>query len=128
MTLAEHAGIKITVVPMTHEHSKTKATLKNVKPMITSVLGTAAGKEYLAEQARSRKEMHLYCDQCLKHEDKERDGKMSVCAQCMRIGREVRYCSKVSFGASFLYVHAYLFVRSAKNWHGKLISRSAENH
>lgn len=92
--MAAFDGQTFKAVSYTHEHSKTKDTLAGVKPIIDEAIGFSGSKQWAKNQAASRKEMKLFCDNCLKEEDKK-EGKMSVCTKCKAIGREVRYCSKV---------------------------------
>ncbi|KAJ7593260.1 hypothetical protein C8J56DRAFT_1128450, partial [Mycena floridula] len=92
--IAKYKGHELTLVPTTHEHYKTKETLDKMRPVFDHILGPTAGKAYLKEQAKLRKEMKLFCDHCLKPEDKAQGGKMSACARCKAVDREVRYCNK----------------------------------
>jgi hypothetical protein len=88
-------------IELTHEHSKTKEALATFKPVVDQVVGESGSKQWVKEQAAHRKEMKLFCDNCLKHEDKK-NGKMPICVRCKAIGREVRYCSKVRLCISFV--------------------------
>ncbi|KAJ7755217.1 hypothetical protein B0H16DRAFT_1315834 [Mycena metata] len=87
-------GLDITLVSYTHEHHKTKDTLLNMMPMMDKVLGEADANKWRKEQADRRKEMKLFCDSCLKPEEKTENGKMSVCSPCKAVGRDVRYCNR----------------------------------
>jgi len=87
-------GQEVTKIQYTHEHTKTKEALAGIKPVVDYVVGESGSEQWVKEQAAHRKEMKLFCDNCLKTEDK-RDGKMPICVRCKAIGREVRYCSKV---------------------------------
>lgn len=94
LVLAAYKGHDVKLVSRTHEHGKTKKVLREMIPVVDSILGPAAGKEWRKAEAVHRKEMKLYCDNCLKPEDKAENGKMSVCVRCKAIGKEVRYCNK----------------------------------
>lgn len=93
--LASYHGTEIQNITFAHEHSKTKTTLAGMKPMVDQFMTPSERKQWMKEQASARKEQNLYCDNCLKPENKD-EGKMSVCTKCKAIGREVRYCSKAS--------------------------------
>ncbi|KAJ7499659.1 hypothetical protein FB451DRAFT_1073901 [Mycena latifolia] len=88
-------GHNVTLVSYTHEHHKTKDTLLGVKPVMETVLGESDASKWSREQAERRKEMKLFCDSCLKPEEKAENGKMSVCRPCKAVGRDVRYCDRV---------------------------------
>jgi hypothetical protein len=94
IVMAEYLGQVTTTIEYTHEHTKTKAALAGIKPFVDQVVGRSGSKQWVKEQTTHRKDMKLFCDNCLKPEDKK-DGKMPVCVKCRAIGREVRYCSKV---------------------------------
>ncbi|KAJ7123154.1 hypothetical protein C8R44DRAFT_161851 [Mycena epipterygia] len=88
-------GRNIKVVSYTHEHHKTKDTLLGMKPVMDTVLGESDANKWRKEQTERRKEMKLFCDSCLKPEEKAENGKMSICSPCKAVGRDVRYCDKV---------------------------------
>lgn len=94
IVLATYDGREVTYIAYTHEHSKTKETLKGIRPVVDEFVGSAAGSKWQKEQAHNRKEMKLFCDACLKPEEKSETGKMSVCVRCKAVGREVRYCNR----------------------------------
>ncbi|KAJ7663034.1 hypothetical protein B0H17DRAFT_310922 [Mycena rosella] len=87
-------GHELSVVSYTHEHDKTKGTLLEMKPVMEAVLGESDANKWRKEQAEPRKEMKLFCDSCLKPEEKAENGKMSVCSPCKVVGRDVRYCDR----------------------------------
>ncbi|KAJ7130804.1 hypothetical protein C8R43DRAFT_662875 [Mycena crocata] len=87
-------GRDITVVSYTHEHHKTKDTLLGMKPMMDTILGEADANKWRREQTERRKEMKLFCDACLKPEEKADNGKMNICSPCKAAGRDVRYCDR----------------------------------
>ncbi|KAJ7476989.1 hypothetical protein B0H11DRAFT_1306568 [Mycena galericulata] len=87
-------GRDITIVSYTHEHHKTKDTLRGMKPMMDTVLGESDSNKWRKDQTERRKEMKLFCDCCLKPEEKAENGKMSVCSPCKAVGRDVRYCDR----------------------------------
>ncbi|KZP32375.1 hypothetical protein FIBSPDRAFT_695448, partial [Athelia psychrophila] len=95
LVLAEYCGKKVQYQSLAHEHSKTKETLAAAKPMISFFTAgdSEQTKRWMKDEVARRKQMKLFCEHCLKVEDKK-DGKMSVCQPCKRIGREVRYCGK----------------------------------
>ncbi|KAJ6544177.1 hypothetical protein B0H19DRAFT_1169839 [Mycena capillaripes] len=95
IVLLSTKGRDITVISYTHEHHKTKDTLLGLKPMMDTVLGESDANKWRKEQAERRKEMKLFCDSCLKPEEKAENGKMSVCGPCKAVGRDVRYCDRV---------------------------------
>lgn len=97
--MAEYTGHSVEVVSYTHEHRKTKNTLADIKPLVQETIGASESKKWVKEQVATRKEMKLFCDNCLMPEDKT-VGKMPVCTRCKAIGREVRYCSKVRHNGS----------------------------
>ncbi|KAK0440437.1 uncharacterized protein EV420DRAFT_1486000 [Desarmillaria tabescens] len=70
------------ITVFTTEHSKTKFTLKNHSEMFEKMMGKIASKQFKRDEY------------CLKVEDKEKDGKMTVCSRSKSIGREIRYCSR----------------------------------
>lgn len=72
-------------------HSAVKHMLKDIQPSET--------KQRMKSLIAVKKEMRLFCNNCLKPEEKGVGGKMSVCRQCKAVGIEVRYCGKV--GHSF---------------------------
>ncbi|KAF7331009.1 hypothetical protein MVEN_02441200 [Mycena venus] len=88
-------GHDVTLVSYTHEHDKTKPTLHRMKPLMDNILGEPDANKWRKEQAGRRKEMKLFCDACLKPEEKAESGKMSVCGPCKAVGRDVRYCDRV---------------------------------
>jgi hypothetical protein len=94
IVIAEYMGQVTTTIEYTHEHTKTKGALADIKPIVDVVVGQSGSKQWVKEQMAHRKEMKLFCDNCLKSEDKK-DGKMPICVRCKAVGREVRYCSKV---------------------------------
>ncbi|KAJ6579531.1 hypothetical protein DFH09DRAFT_913207 [Mycena vulgaris] len=87
-------GHDVTLVSYTHEHHKTKDTLLSMKPVMDNVLGESDANKWRKEQVERRKEMKLFCDACLKPEEKAENGKMSVCGPCKAVGRDVRYCDR----------------------------------
>ncbi|KAJ7174409.1 hypothetical protein C8R46DRAFT_1347583 [Mycena filopes] len=88
-------GHNITLRSFTHEHHKTKETLLNMKPIMNTFLGESDANKWQKEQTDRRKDMKLFCDSCLKPEEKIENGKMSVCSPCKAVGRDVRYCDRV---------------------------------
>ncbi|KAF9016028.1 hypothetical protein BDZ89DRAFT_1076024 [Hymenopellis radicata] len=94
-TLASVKGHTITYQVFTTEHSKTKSTLKAHSQMIDAIMGgKSAGKAFRKAEAKRRKDMGLFCQHCLKAEEKEKNGKMTVCSRCRKLGREIRYCGR----------------------------------
>lgn len=87
-------GLEVIQNSYTHEHTKTKGVLASMKPIVDQFVSQSESKRWIKEQTAQHKEMKLFCDNCLKPEDKK-DGKMPICIRCKAIGREVRYCSKV---------------------------------
>lgn len=65
-----------------------------MKSVMDNVLGESDANKWRKEQAERRKEMKLFCDSCLKSEEKAENGKMSICSPCKAVGRDVRYCDK----------------------------------
>lgn len=63
-------------------------------PLVDKVIGASGTKQWMKAQTAYRKEIKLFCDNCLKLEDKK-EGKLPVGVKCRGIGREVRYCSRV---------------------------------
>lgn len=51
-------------------------------------------KTYRKEKLQRLKNLQLFCDFCLKLEEKDTSGRMSVCAPCNKIGKEIRYCNR----------------------------------
>ena len=94
VTVASYHGIEVQYQLSTTEHSKTKSTLKSNALMLESLMGRAASKAFQKEETKRRKEMVLHCQVCLKPEEKEKTGKMTVCSRCKTIGREIRYCGR----------------------------------
>ncbi|KAK0245288.1 hypothetical protein EDD85DRAFT_943692 [Armillaria nabsnona] len=92
--LMSYKGITPEITVFTTEHSKTKSTLKNNSKMFDEMMGKTASKQFKKDEVKRRKEMKLHCQRCLKVEDKEKDGKMTVCSRCKSIGREIRYCGR----------------------------------
>jgi hypothetical protein len=97
-------GQVTTKIAFTHEHTKTKEALAGVKPIVDQFAGQSGSKQWVKDQTALRKEMKLFCDNCLKPEDKK-EGKMPICVKCKAIGREVRYCSKVQSWIFFADQH-----------------------
>lgn len=103
MVLAEYIGKKVKYQSFAHEHSKTKETLAGVKTIINHFMDPSETKQWMKNEAARRKGMKLFCENCFKAEDKK-EGKMNVCVPCNRIGREVRYCSRVNHTIYFMQV------------------------
>lgn len=100
LVLAEYCGTKATYQSLAPEHSKTKETLAASMPMLKSLMGgDSETQRWMKEEVARRKQMKLFCEHCLKVEDKE-NGKMAACGSCKKIGREVRYCGRVGFFSS----------------------------
>ncbi|KAJ7618397.1 hypothetical protein FB45DRAFT_1063069 [Roridomyces roridus] len=83
MVISSWQGHDPVIESLAHEHTETRSKLESLK-------GEACLKKWVERQ----KEMKLFCDACFKTEDKTKNGKMSVCAPCKVVGRDVRYCDR----------------------------------
>ncbi|KAJ7618399.1 hypothetical protein FB45DRAFT_931555 [Roridomyces roridus] len=83
------------VVLYAYEHDKTRSALDGMRETM-SMAGVTEDEynRWRKDQTERRKEMKRFCDTCLKPEDKIQDGKMSICAPCKAVDRDVRYCDK----------------------------------